>query len=151
MLLRTAPLLAAALTALAAIAATPPSASTRDGVYTAAQAEAGARLYATRCAMCHGRALEGTFEIPGLGDRFMAHWSNAPLSNLHEYVGRAMPQFAPGSLTPDDTTNIIAFLLQANGLPAGSAALPSEAGALARITVQPADLKLTARAVPRTQ
>lgn len=151
MIRRTAPLLAATVVAIAAIAATPAPVSTRDGVYTAAQAADGARLYAAQCAMCHGRMLEGTFEIPGLGDRFIAQWSNAPLSNLHDYLGRAMPQFAPGSLSPDNNSKIIAFLLQANGLPGGSTALPADPAALSRIMVQPADPRLTAGAVPRTQ
>ena len=32
----------------------------RSGVYSAAQADVGARVYAMQCAMCHGARLEGT-------------------------------------------------------------------------------------------
>lgn len=125
------------LAALSLAAAAPAPVSTRSGVYTQAQAQAGAQLYAVRCAMCHGRMLEGSFEVPGLGDRFIANWSKAPLGNLHDYIGRAMPQFAPGSLKPDETAKIVAYVLQMNGQPAGTQPLPSEGPVLARIMLEP--------------
>lgn len=130
------------------IAATPAPVSTRSGVYTDVQAVEGGKLYAIRCAMCHGRQLEGTYEIPALQGRFIANWSRAPLSNLNEYIARAMPQFAPGSLKPDETAKIVAFLLKANDLPSGSQSLPSGAADMARIMLEPASPILAAKAPP---
>lgn len=129
------------LLALAANAATPAMRSAREGVYTEAQAAEGARLYAIRCASCHGRALEGSYDIPGLGDRFIALWSNAPIANLRSYLDRAMPQFAPGSLTPAENSAIIAYLLQANALPSGPDQLPDNPERLAAIVLEPAARK----------
>ena len=124
--------------ALVTVAATPAPVSTRTGVYAEAQAADGAKLYATRCAMCHGRQLEGTYESPALQGRFIANWSRAPLSNLNDYIVRAMPQFAPGSLKPDEAASIIAYILKQNELPAGSQALPSGGPDMARIILEPA-------------
>jgi mono/diheme cytochrome c family protein len=106
---------------------------TGQGVYTAAQAEEGARIYAVRCAMCHGVRLEGTVETPALVGRFIGNWAGRPLGDLFDYVSRAMPQPAPGSLSPEDNARVVAYILQVNGAAQGSRALPADARALRRI------------------
>lgn len=125
------------------LGATPAPVSTLSGVYSAAQADAGAQLYAARCAQCHGKMLEGTFETPALQNRFIANWSKAPLYDLTAYLARAMPQFAPGSLTPDETAKITAYLLKANAQPAGANALPSDSAALKQIMLEPQPVTAT--------
>lgn len=139
------------LCALFAIGATAPApVSTLKGVYTESQAEAGAQLYAARCAQCHGAMLEGTFETPALQGRFIANWSKAPLGDMYDYIARAMPQFAPGSLNPDETARIVAYLLKANALPAGARSLPADSAALKRIMLEPAPPSVSVKAVPKT-
>jgi mono/diheme cytochrome c family protein len=128
------------------LGASPSGTSTLKGVYTEDQAQAGAQLYATRCAMCHGRLLEGTFETPGLQNRFIVNWSKAPLSELYDYLGRAMPQFAPGSLKPDENAKIVAYLLKANAQPAGAKPLPADTAALKRILLEPVSAKAALKA-----
>lgn len=110
------------------------------GLYSQAQAAEGAQLYAQRCAMCHGAALEGTFEVPGLTGKFMANWAGRPVGDLYDYLGRAMPQFAPGTLAPQDNARIVAYLLQANGLPAGATPLPADSARLKAMSLTPAPL-----------
>jgi mono/diheme cytochrome c family protein len=128
-------------------AAAPKATSTLKGVFTDDQAQAGAELYAARCAMCHGHMLEGTYETPGLQNRFIVNWSKAPLSELYDYLGRAMPQFAPGSLKPDENASIVAYLLKANTQPAGAQPLPADSAALKHILLEP----VSAKAVPKTK
>jgi len=106
---------------------------TQSGVYTAAQAAEGAQVYAQQCAMCHGARLEGTVEVPGLTGKFVANWAGRPVGNLYDYLARAMPQMAPGTLQPADNVRLVAFILQANGAPAGSRALPADSATLQRI------------------
>jgi cytochrome c len=106
----------------------------RSGVYSAAQADEGARVYAVKCAMCHGTRLEGTLETPGLVGKFVARWAGRPLGDLFDYLGRAMPQGTPGSLTAQDNARLMAFILQANGAPAGDGPLSADPAALERIT-----------------
>ena len=125
----------AGLAAIVALAADAPAVSkgSQSGVYTAAQADEGARVYAVQCAVCHGARLEGTVETPGLVGKFVANWADRPLGDLFDYLARAMPQSSPGTLTPQDDARLVAFILRANGAPAGDAPLPSDGAALRRI------------------
>lgn len=106
--------------------------------FTSAQAEAGARIYQQRCASCHGAQLEGLHLAPGLsGERFDRAWRGQPVDRLMFHV-RRMPPMASATargLMDDDATNVLAYLLQANGLGAGSVALPSASEALAALTI----------------
>jgi cytochrome c len=99
-------------------------------VFTVQQAEQGARVYAMRCAMCHGARLEGSVETPGLTGKFVANWAGRPIGDLYDYLGRAMPQPAPGSLSPEDNLRLLAFLLHANGAPGGTVPLRADSPAL---------------------
>jgi mono/diheme cytochrome c family protein len=114
--------------------------TTAHGVYTEAQATEGAALYKGVCASCHGENLMGTFEVPTLTGRFVANWSNGSVGTLYTYVSDAMPQMAPGTLSPDDNARIVAYLLKANGMPAGAQPLPSDRAALEKIAFVPAGL-----------
>jgi hypothetical protein len=62
--------------------------------------------------------------MPGSKDKFVATWdacrSETFTTTLYDYLDRAMPQFAPGTLKPEGNAELIACLLKANGLPAGS-------------------------------
>jgi mono/diheme cytochrome c family protein len=124
-------IVAALMLAVPAISAPAPA----GGAYTEAQAGEGAAIYAERCAMCHGKSQEGTWEVPPLRGKFLANWGRAPLSSLYDYLGHAMPQFAPGSLSPQDNVRLIAFLLKTNGQAAGAKPLSEEHSALAAIRV----------------
>lgn len=113
------------------------SLTTASGVYSAAQAEEGSRLYSVRCAMCHGQMLEGTMETPALRGKFIANWARSPVGHLFDYVSEAMPQFAPGSLSPAENAAIVAFLLRENGMRAGNSPLSSDSEVLKTITFMP--------------
>jgi len=104
------------------------------GVYTDAQADRGEREYGRTCSHCHGLSLEGdgSREIPALVlDSFMRHWRGRPVQALFDTLMRSMPADDRGSMTPRMTADMIAYLLRANGAPAGDAPLPSERDALA--------------------
>ena len=110
-------------------AATPAfAASTWDGAYTEAQASHGASLYQGTCAMCHGKMLEGSGEAPPLVGRFMADWQGTTLADLYEKIHDTMPLFAPGTLSAGNTSDILAFILQSNGFPAGATSLAAGDG-----------------------
>jgi cytochrome c len=127
---------ATAVFALAGMATTAVAApGTSAGVYTAAQAASGATVYTQRCALCHGKSGEGTWEVPPLTGRFMANWGKSSVAALADYVGRAMPQFAPGTLDAKDRTDVLAYLLQINGQPSGTTPLPEAGSLLATMTI----------------
>jgi cytochrome c len=105
--------------------------------------DAGARVYAARCAACHGARGEGQGAFPRLvqaptldsvtRDSFPFvrdaklpktvgnYWPYA--TTLYDYVRHAMPYDRPGSLTPDEVYAVVAYLLAENGVVARTAVM----------------------------
>jgi len=112
-----------------------------DGVYAATQAEAGQALYLEQCAGCHGGSLGGGQGPPLSGEAFVDGWRTVPLSDLVSKIRGTMPENAPGELTRAQATSLVAYVIQANGFPAGAAALSDEATELSQIgwSAAPAD------------
>jgi len=103
--------------------------------------EQGATVYAGACASCHGANGEGKppaypqlvggprgnfnfatdFKIPKtIGN----YWPYA--TTLYDYIRRAMPLTAPGTLTPDQTYAVTAYLLNREGIVAAGTALDAK-------------------------
>ncbi|HEY6507569.1 MAG TPA: cytochrome c [Vicinamibacterales bacterium] len=106
----------------------------RDGVFTAAQAARGQALYDKQCASCHGGALEGAQGPPLVGGVFVNIWARQPLAELANKIRFTMPADAAGTLTPQQSTELVAHLLAKGGFPAGGTELSADAAALGRIT-----------------
>ncbi|HYH96189.1 cytochrome c [Hyalangium sp.] len=89
-------------------------------------AREGKSLYATLCATCHGANGEGRDSYAALvGGRGSlkdeeprltvgSYWPFA--TTIWDYIHRAMPYVAPGTLTPDQVYALTAFLLHADGI-----------------------------------
>lgn len=105
--------------------------------YTAPQAARGKLAYLRTCGRCHGGDLVGTSEIPTLQGRFVEHWSGGSLNEVVDYIRTAMPIDKPGSMDQKMTVEIMAYLLQSNGFPAGDVELPTDPAALAKIRLMP--------------
>ena len=118
-----------------AVAADPAlSRSINDGVYSDLQAERGRALYLAQCASCHGADLTGMGFAPGLaGTEFLSLWTGQSLRDLYSRTRTTMPEDMPGSLLPEETLDIVAYLLQVNDFPPGSEEL--ERGDLEEIIV----------------
>lgn len=88
-----------------------------DGVYTHAQAERGEAVYSSSCIGCHeGQDADGP-EL--MGKAFLDRWREDKIEPLFTFIKTTMPGNAPGSLDERAYADIIAFILEANGLPAG--------------------------------
>jgi mono/diheme cytochrome c family protein len=110
--------------------------STKDGTYTADQAQRGKVSYGKQCASCHGANLGGSGPTPGLsGPDFLANWDGQTLDELFSKIQATMPATNPGSLTKDDTADLLSYILSANKFPAGKADLPSDADTLKKIRI----------------
>jgi len=100
-----------------------------DGVYTKKQAERGSAVYNEACSHCHARNLGGG-EVNGevaptlKGVYFIQKWSGS-LSDLFIEIEDSMPKNDPGAMSPEETADIIAYLLQANDAQAGESEIPS--------------------------
>jgi cytochrome c len=91
---------------------------------------AGATIFAARCSGCHGRTgREGPNDVlvgaepkqgfpfskdPSLPHTIGNYWPYA--TTVFDYIRRAMPPDAPGSLSDADVYNLTAYLLHANEL-----------------------------------
>jgi mono/diheme cytochrome c family protein len=105
-----------------------------DGVYTAEQADRGKVAYAKECASCHGATLDGSGAAPPLaGDGFKSNWTGQSAGDLFDKVQATMPADKPGTLSREQTADILAFLFTSNSFPPGQKDLPSDAAALAKI------------------
>ncbi|HEX3878987.1 MAG TPA: cytochrome c [Bryobacteraceae bacterium] len=115
----------------------PSTVSVWDGVFTADQAKRGADLYAKSCASCHGDQLEGEGQAPSLtGAEFTGNWNKQVVDDLFEIVKSTMPGDKPGTLSRATNADIMAYIFQTNGFPAGKNELPSDAESLKRIRIE---------------
>ena len=108
---------------------TPGVRSTLSGVYTVAQANRGEETYASICVSCHPF-------ITYTGATFRQHWAGKTVFDLFDQVSQLMPKNEPGSLTPKEYADVIAFILQLNKMPPGKTELPIDAPSLRRIRIE---------------
>jgi alcohol dehydrogenase (cytochrome c) len=109
-----------------------PSRTVAAGVFSTAQAERGRAVYAESCAACHGAGFAPAQGVPPVqGAAFLANWKGRTLADLMAKV-RTMPPGAANSISDADRLAVTAYLLQANGFPAG-AVLPADDAALRAI------------------
>ena len=120
--------LASLLVSAAVAGAQSATLTTADGVYTSAQAKSGGDLYVMLCQSCHAA-------ITHTGTPFRAKWVGRTLGDLYTYIREEMPKTEPGSLTEDEYTLVLAYILRMNGMPAGRRALNPTDGSMARIRI----------------
>ena len=106
-----------------------PARTTNSGVYTAAQAERGKKVFEAKCTACHDTARF-------TGEAFIDPWAGKPLKDVWDIASGTMPEDNPGSLPQQDYGDIIAYFLHLNAFPAGDAELKGEAAAMAAITIE---------------
>lgn len=101
------------------------------GPFTAAQAAAGAGLFQSTCATCHGADLQGTPTAPTLaGTGFMTRWGGRSAGELFRYIKSSMPPGSNSPLPDASVGNIVAQILQSNGAVAGTQPLSAETSTL---------------------
>jgi mono/diheme cytochrome c family protein len=105
----------------------PPPTPNSAGWYTPEQATKGAKSYQKACANCHGPKLQGGAGPALVGRQFWQEYGGKKVSTLWSGVHTKMPMSAPGSVSATNSTNIMAFLLQKNGVPSGTVPLDDTA------------------------
>ncbi|MCC6389304.1 MAG: PQQ-binding-like beta-propeller repeat protein, partial [Bryobacterales bacterium] len=94
--------------------------------FTVAQALAGREAYLGNCASCHLPNLSGRNEAhPLAGGNFMNVWRGRTATQLARYMQQTMPPGNAGGLGEETYVAIAAFILEANGAPAGAEPLAS--------------------------
>ena len=105
-----------------------PAAEANPGTVTfASQAESGAASYASSCAVCHGADLQGTTSGPLLsGFSFVQRWGQQTPALLLGNIQANMPPGGAGNLTDEDYLNIVAHILEVNGVDSVVTALTAD-------------------------
>jgi mono/diheme cytochrome c family protein len=128
-------LIGAAFAAAVSVSTTPLGAqgaasSVNDGVYSAEQSTRGATVYTNNCAACHDPNLIGGVGPALAGTEFITTWKEMTVADLFDRIKTTMPLTAPGTLTPEQTADVVAFILNSNKFPAGMTPLASDVAAL---------------------
>lgn len=92
-----------------------------QGVYTAAQAARGGKVFESQCANCH-REVGGVAPVLA-GDRFARAFGDATLQTVFTTIKTTMPRNAPASLSDAEYTDIVAHLLRLNSYADGMSEL----------------------------
>jgi mono/diheme cytochrome c family protein len=85
----------------------------------------GAKMYASKCSFCHGKNAEGIFPFPRLAGGNGTYNTPNPVrssasylpyaTTIWDFINRAMPRDAEGTLAPDEIYAVTAFILFKNG------------------------------------
>ena len=112
-----------------------------EGVFTAEQAARGKTGFEISCSRCHNEALIGSERGPALkGGTFLSHWENDTLGGLFVKIRDTMPMNDVGTISDTVKIDILAYVLQQNGYPAGRVALVAQPSALEDIRVNRRDI-----------
>lgn len=98
--------------------------------YTTTQANRGRGLFQENCVWCHA---EGEFT----GSSFQRRWGDRAVADIFEYVSFNMPDDNPGGLPRQTYADVIAYLFQLNGLPAGEVPLDATSSAMSEMPLWP--------------
>ncbi len=112
------------------------STRTSDQSFSAVQSAAGKKLFIEQCPLCHGARMNGSSSAPPLADEgFRLAWRGRSLGALFDCMKSTMPPGRSGTLSDADYANLVAAILDANGVAAGDekAALPPDSQQLHQI------------------
>jgi cytochrome c len=114
----------------------PDAKTTLDGVFTGDEAARGKTVYINNCSACHMEDLSGSGQaLPLAGDAFMDIWEGQTMNDFFQLVQGTMPQDKPGSLTADQTLDVMSYILQYNKFPTGKDELKNDPDALKGILI----------------
>jgi S-disulfanyl-L-cysteine oxidoreductase SoxD len=114
-----------------------PTKTASAGVYTTEEAERGAAVYSSHCAVCHREDMGGKDPAPELaGETFMSKWQGKSAGDLFTRTRTTMPFGKPDSLTQREYLDLLALMLEANEFEPGTDGLPQDAEALNAIKIE---------------
>ena len=109
-----------------------------DGVYVEQQASRGQQAYLRGCTYCHGGDLRGADDPPGpalKGEIFLARWDGRSVADLFTKICETMPLNNPATLSVESCSDVVSFVLQSNGAPAGASELSADADELEAVLI----------------
>ncbi len=80
--------------------------------------------------------MEGVSGPALTGKLFASDKANLSVGDILTFIAVNMPATQPGSLPPDDYVQVMAYILQQNGYPAGTTALEFEPGKASKVPLR---------------
>lgn len=109
-----------------------PQKTTLDAIYTKAQADGAKAQFDKICAECHAFTVAAKKQVADLplGDEpFFKKWEGKTIDELVSVIVLTMPNDGSAIVSDDEALNLMAYVLQQNGFPAGTAPLTKETAA----------------------
>lgn len=100
-------------------------------MFSAEQALRGKSAFDLSCSRCHNVALVGSERGPAIkGASFLSHWEKDSVAGLFSKIRDTMPEGGPGTVKDEVKIDILSYILQQNGFPAGKADLKADVSSL---------------------
>jgi len=118
-----------------------------DGAYTEPQATRGLAAFSQSCGGCHAVTPGG--KAPVVGDAFWKSFAQKNVGDLLDFISKYMPNGNPGTLSVTAYEDITAYMLKANGFPAGKTDLGPSSSNAVQIVQKDGKNELPANALAR--
>lgn len=102
--------------------------ATGDATFTDEQADRGRDIFRAQCTECH-------YSSEFSDSQFKFKWSRRSAGNLYELIQSSMPETAPGSLTAEETVDLVSYILSMNGFEPGASELAPDRAVLDGISL----------------
>ena len=109
----------------AAVDAAPTAASSS---FTADQADRGRDMFRASCTECH-------YSSEFADSQFKFKWSRRSAGSLFQLIQTSMPETAPGSLAPEETVDLVTYIMRMNGFEPGDSELVADRAVLDEISL----------------
>ncbi|RYG99399.1 MAG: cytochrome c, partial [Alphaproteobacteria bacterium] len=108
--------------------------------FTAEQAARGKTAYDANCVSCHGPDLiSANYGPPLAGPYFAGKWPGQTVGALYTHTHDRMPPSRPASLGDETYADLVAYILQVNGVAAGDTELPADVEKLGEMVIPKAE------------
>lgn len=96
--------------------------------FTDEQADRGRDVFRSQCTECHSSS-----EFSD--SQFKFKWSRRHAGSLYQMIQTQMPETAPGSLTDEETVDLVSYILRMNGFEPGASELSADRAVLNGISL----------------
>lgn len=104
------------------------AAPTGGTAFSAEQADRGRDMFRASCTECH-------YSSEFSDSQFKFKWSRRSAGNLYQLIQTSMPETAPGSLSPEETVDLVSYILRMNGFDPGEGELAADRAVLDEISL----------------
>lgn len=112
--------------------------TSNDGVFTKAQAERASAQFTRMCADCHAFTVakrRSPGDVVLGGPLFLKAWNGRTLEEMVTTIVMTMPSDGSGEVTEQEGIDLVAYILQQNGYPAGAKPLTKDTAS--RVVLRP--------------